>query len=136
MSDPSTSVHSEVAELVQRLEGAWNAGDAAGFAAPFAEGADFVNVMGMHARGRQAIEAGHEHIFRTIYAGSVNAYELESARVLRPGVALAHVRARLRVPGGPMAGEHDALFSMVLVQGGDGWQVEGFQNTFVRQPGG
>jgi uncharacterized protein (TIGR02246 family) len=130
----TSSVETEIADLVKRLETAWNAGDSAGFAAPFAENADFVNVMGMHARGRAAILAGHEHIFRTIYAGSVNAYALDSMRLLRDGVALAHVRAHLRVPGGPMAGEHDAIFSFVATRGDAGWQIDSFHNTFVRQP--
>jgi uncharacterized protein (TIGR02246 family) len=136
MADVATaSVQDEVADLVQAMETAWNAGDAAGFSAPFADDADFVNVMGMHARGRQAITAGHEHIFRTVYAGSANAYALRGVRLLRPGVAVAHVHARLRVPAGPMAGEHEALFSMVLTHEADGWKVQSFHNTFVRPPG-
>jgi uncharacterized protein (TIGR02246 family) len=129
------SLEAEVGALVQGMESAWNAADAAGFSAPFADDADFVNVMGMHVRGRNAIAAGHEHIFRTIYAASANRYRLEGVRALRPDVALAHVHAHLSVPAGPMAGEHDALFSLVLTREADGWRIASFQNTFVRQPG-
>ena len=132
----TSSVDVEIADLVKRLETAWNTGDSAGFAAPFADDADFVNVMGMHARGRPAIAGGNEHILRTIYAGSVNAYTVDSVRLLRPDVALAHVRAHLRVPGGPMAGEHDAIFSFVATRGDAGWRIDSFHNTFVRQPPG
>jgi len=60
--------------------------------------ADFVNIRGEHLRGRHAIAAGHAEIFRTIYAGSTNRYTVEDARLLRPEVALVHVRALLDAP--------------------------------------
>ena len=69
----------------------WNATDSQAFAAPFAPDADFVNVYGMHARGRDAIAQGHEFILRGPYAGSRVAYTVEAVRLLRPDVALAHV---------------------------------------------
>ena len=72
--------------IVHRMESAWNAMDGAAFAAPFAEDADFVNIRGEHLRGRTAIAAGHEGIFRTIYAGSVNSYTLQGVRLLRSDV--------------------------------------------------
>jgi uncharacterized protein (TIGR02246 family) len=122
------------APVVRALQDAWNAGDGAAFAAPFADDADFVNVYGMHARGREAIAAGHEHIFRTIYAGSRVEYRIATARLLREGVGLVHLHARLAAPAGPMAGEHDALASLVLVRDGGEWRIAAFHNTLVRQP--
>lgn len=132
----ATETRSEVATLVQSLQDAWNAGDGAAFSAPFAQDADFVNVYGMHARGRDEIRRGHEFILRDFYAGSVNKYELESVRLLRADVALAHVHATLQVPAGPMAGEHQARYSMVLTREDGGWQVASFHNTFIGTPGG
>lgn len=132
----SPSIESEVAPLVRGLQDAWNAGDAARFAAPFADDADFVNVYGMYAHGRDAIRAGHEGIFRSIYAGSRVEYRVKSARRLRGDVALVHLHAHLSVPAGPMAGENDALPSMVLVrEGGGEWRIASFHNTFIREPG-
>src|SRR5690348_13572087 len=101
MSDENGSIADDAAALAARLESAWNSGDGAGFSAAFADDADFVNVMGMHARGREAIAHGHAEIFRTIYAGSTVRYRLETARLLRPDVGLAHVDATLTVPAGP-----------------------------------
>jgi uncharacterized protein (TIGR02246 family) len=37
-----------VSEIVNELEKGWNAADGAGFARPFAEDADFVNIRGEH----------------------------------------------------------------------------------------
>jgi uncharacterized protein (TIGR02246 family) len=116
-------------DIVRRLEAAWNAMDGAAFAVEFAEDADFVNVRGEHVRGAAAIAAGHAAIFATIYAGSTNAYTLETARLLRPDVALVHVSARLDVPAGPLAGRHQARFSLVLTGESGGWRVAAFHNT-------
>jgi uncharacterized protein (TIGR02246 family) len=122
--------------IVKSMEAAWNAGDGAGFAAPFAADADFVTIRAEHLRGREAIGAGHAMIFRTIYAGSVNRMEVESARLLRPDVALAHVRATLDAPTGPLAGRHDARFSLVLIREAAGWQIASLHNTLVpSEPG-
>ena len=134
MTDEHNSIADDGAALAARLESAWNAGDSQAFSAPFAEDADFVNVMGMHAHGREAIDAGHAHIFRTIYAGSTVRYQVATARLLRPDVGLVHVNAILTVPAGPMAGTFDALYSMVLTRESGEWRIASFHNTFVRDP--
>ena len=124
-----------IESIVSRLEAAWNAMDGPAFAAPFAEDADFVNIRGDHFRGRDAIAAGHTAIFRTIYAGSTNRYELESARLLRPDVALVHVHAVLNAPQGPLEGEHGARFSMVLTKASGEWTIAAFHNTLEASRG-
>jgi uncharacterized protein (TIGR02246 family) len=115
--------------IVRQLETAWNALDGDAFAAPFAADADFVNVRGEHFQGRAAIAAGHVGIFRSIYAGSRNQHIVEALRLLRRDVALVHVRARLEVPQGPLAGMHTAMFSMVLTKEEGGWEISAFHNT-------
>jgi uncharacterized protein (TIGR02246 family) len=120
--------------IVDRLEAAWNAGDGAAYAAPFAEDADFVNVRGEHFRERTAIAAGHAGIFGTIYAGSTNRYAIETARLLRPDVALVHVYSRLDVPAGPLAGKHAARFSLICTRDGGGWEIAALHNTFEAAP--
>ena len=75
-------------------------------------------------------------IFDTIYRGSRNAFSIEGLRSLRDGVALAHVRAELHVPNGPMAGELRALATAVLVREGDAWKIAAFHNTKEQAPPG
>ena len=115
--------------VVGRLEAAWNAMDGPAFAAPFAADADFVNIRAEHFRGRPAIAAGHTAIFRTIYAGSTVHFTVEAARLLRPEVALVHVHSWLDVPGGLLAGRHEARFSLVLTKEPGGWEIAAFHNT-------
>jgi uncharacterized protein (TIGR02246 family) len=121
--------------IVRRLEAAWNALDGSAFAAPFAADADFVNIRGEHFRGRDAIAHGHATIFRTIYAGSSNQYTTESARLLRPDVALVHVYAKLDVPKGPLGGRHLARFSLVLTREDGQWEIAALHNTLEAPPG-
>ena len=125
----------EAAEMIGRLERAWNAADGEAFGDPFAPDADFVDVRGEHHRGREAIAAGHQAIFDEIYEGSTVAYELTGARELTGGVILAHATAVLRAPSGPLAGEHGAVQSLVLVRGDDGWEIAAFHNTPVATQG-
>ena len=134
MDTDAAVLRHEMDALMQGLEDAWNAGDGIGFAAPFADDADFVNVLGMHARGRDAIAEGHDQIFRSVYAGSRVSYTVEAARLLRPEVALVHVYAGLDIPGGPMAGHHEARPSLVLTRDGGEWRIASFHNTFIRDP--
>ena len=120
-----------VSELVGELEEAWNAADGAGFARSFAEDADFVNIRGEHFRTREVIAKGHQSIFNTIYAGSVVHYQVAGVRAIAPEVLLAHVRATLKAPTGPLAGEHSSLFTLVLVQDQDAWCIAAFHNTLI-----
>ena len=118
-------------EIVARLEQAWNAGDGAAFGAPFTADADFVDIRGDHHRGRDAIAHGHQAIFDSIYKGSTIHYEVTQTRELIGGVLLAHGTGRFQAPAGPLAGEHRATQSLVLVRGEEGWEIASFHNTLV-----
>ena len=120
-----------VSDLIAQLENAWNAGDGPAFAQPFAEDADFVNIRGEHLRTRDAIARGHQGIFNTIYKGSVVRYQVAGVRAIAPAILLAHVKATLKAPTGPLAGEHRSLFTVVLAQGQDAWRIAAFHNTLI-----
>ena len=92
---------------------------------------DEVGVRGEHHRGREAIAAGHQAIFDSIYKGSSTEYKLIQARELSDDVILAHAKGVLRAPSGPLAGEHSAVQSLVLVRGDEEWKIAGFHNTLV-----
>jgi uncharacterized protein (TIGR02246 family) len=118
-----------VEALVARLEAAWNAADTAAFAAEFTADTDFVNVRGDYSSGREAVAQGHAAILRGIYAGSTIRYALSRLRRLAPGVLVAHVDAHLCVPAGPLAGDIEAIPSLVLVDEGGVWRIAAFHNT-------
>jgi len=129
-----SSDQTSLERLVEDLEAAWNAADGAAFAEAFTDDADFVNVYGMHVRGKTGIAAGHHFIFTTIYKDSKVEYHVVSTRDLAPGVALVHGSAKLNVPAGPMAGRHEAMWTGVATRLDDGWKLTAFHNTFVKEP--
>ena len=124
--DPTTAVETVIASLQE----AWNAADGAAFGASFAPDADFVTIRG-ELHSAEAIGVGHQQIFDPIYAGSTVQYTVLKARELDDRVILAHVRGKLSVPAGPMAGEADALASVVLIHDGHDHQITAFHNTLV-----
>lgn len=117
--------------IVQRLEAAWNRADGAAFGEPFSADADFVTIQGQRHAGRDAIAGGHQQILGTIYAGSTIRYEVLQARQLDERVIVAHVRATLDAPGGPLAGEHASIITVVLLKHGGGYEITAFHNTLI-----
>ncbi|MFN8549628.1 MAG: SgcJ/EcaC family oxidoreductase [Candidatus Eisenbacteria bacterium] len=128
------STRAALEAIVGKLESAWNEGSGEAFAVPFAEDADFVTIRGEHMRGRTVIAAGHDALFRTIYAGSRNQCAIEAARLLRPDVALVHVRAVMDAPSGPLEGRHGACFSLIVCRAAAGWEIAALHNTLQAAP--
>ena len=119
-------------EVLERLETAWNTADGVAFGAVYSPDASFVTVRGEHPVGREAIAAGHEGIFRTIYAGSRNHMQLVRAEELADGVVLAVSVHTLDCPTGPLAGRNQAMSTSVITRSGDGqWRITATQNTMV-----
>jgi uncharacterized protein (TIGR02246 family) len=120
-----------ISKIVNELEKAWNAANGAGFARPFAEDADFVNIRGEYFRTREAIARGHQAIFDTIYKGSIVHYQVIGLRALATGVLLAHVKSTLKAPSGPLTGEHNSVFTIVVVEDKGVWHIAALHNTMV-----
>jgi uncharacterized protein (TIGR02246 family) len=119
-------------EVLSRLETAWNTADGAAFGAVYTPDASFVTVRGEHIVGRAAIGAGHDGIFHSIYAGSVNRMELVRADEVADGVVVAVSINTLDCPAGPLAGRHQARSTSVLARtDADEWAVVSTHNTLV-----
>ncbi|KPV52319.1 hypothetical protein SE17_16225 [Kouleothrix aurantiaca] len=127
-----TETHDVAATLVQGLEDAWNAADGEQFGSAFADDAEFVTIRGELHRTRQAIAAGHQQIFSTIYQGSTVHYEILDSREIAAGVIVAHIAGTLTAPAGPLAGTHHALATIVAVQSEENWRIAAFHNTLQR----
>jgi uncharacterized protein (TIGR02246 family) len=123
-----------VKAVISTLAESWNRHDMAAFAAAFSENADFVNVIGMHWRGRQEIEAKHATAHRTIFRNSSLQILESSVRLLSPDIALAHVwtqvsgaeSLRKNVPE-----PRRALMTCVLVKQAQHWVITAAHNTDI-----
>jgi uncharacterized protein (TIGR02246 family) len=128
-----SEVTAAVEAVMQRLERAWNSADGTAFGEAFTPDADFVAIRGDLHAGRDAIVAGHQQILGTIYAGSTIRYQVLQARQLDDRVILAHVRAALSVPSGPLAGEQASTITAVLLESGDRREITAFHNTLINE---
>lgn len=122
-----------IGRLVERLQAAWNAGDAAGWAACFADDADFIHVLGGHGAGRSAIEAAHRRLFETIYRDSAVAFAVEG---IRPVGAAAVVRLyqTLRFTADGKDTTLTGRPSLVVAPAGRDARIVFFQNTLEQTP--
>ncbi|MET0595869.1 MAG: SgcJ/EcaC family oxidoreductase [Polyangiaceae bacterium] len=123
----------------EQFERAWNRADGAGFAVPFAEDADFVNIRGDLFHGRVEIARGHDMIFSTIYKGSSVRLEVVDARFVTADCLVFHGRSTLEVPAGPFQGTMSSTQTLLAVRrdgtakaGESAWEIAAFHNT-VRQ---
>lgn len=118
--------------VVAALSEAWTAGDARAWAAAFTEDADFTVWNGQYAKGREAIERGHQQIFSTIYRDTKHRMPVRSVRFLRDDVAVVHAEASVAKRGEefPASAQVVPLFVMVKEKGQ--WRVSVFQNTSVQ----
>jgi uncharacterized protein (TIGR02246 family) len=112
----------------------WNAHDMRKFAELFTEDADFVNVIGLWWHGRSEIQKAHEALHATRMKDSHLAATDTAVRVLKPNVAVIHVRWELTgdtgTDGVTQPPRHGIL-SLVTVRAGGKWLIASAQNTDV-----
>ena len=135
---PINSEGDAIHTLVDRFVAAWNHHDAHAFAAVFAEDADFTNVIGMGASGRELIEKFHEPMFSTLFKKS----HLESTdikvRFIRPDIATVDVRGRMAGAvdreGNPWPNRNGLINFVATKQNGD-WQILVLYNMELTEGG-
>jgi uncharacterized protein (TIGR02246 family) len=119
-------------ELVKRLERAWNKGDSVAWTAQFADDADFIHILGGFFHGSRDIEHGHRTIFETIYKGSLNHFQVEKVRFLRPDVAAVFIHANLTWYLNGKEQHIQARPTLVAEKNPAGeWKIAVFQNTMI-----
>lgn len=119
--------------VVSAVVEAWNRHDMQAYAAQFTEDADFVNVIGMHFRGRPKIESVHVDLHRTIFKNSILRAVNTTVRSVNDQVALAHVAWEMTgaegLPGWNVPELRKGMMSLVLVRTGDRWLITAAHNT-------
>ena len=128
-----TGGYGEVVTLYARMCRAWSDGDAQAYGACFTDDADYVSFDGNHARGRAAIVASHDRLFRGVLAGSRLVGEVTDAHELADGVVLAHGQGSVVVAWRARAPKRRlTVNSLVAVRGPQGWRFTAVHNGRVR----
>ncbi|MET7915057.1 SgcJ/EcaC family oxidoreductase [Streptomyces avermitilis] len=121
--DDSRAIRALWAEMAR----GWAAGDAALFAASFAEDCDFTTVRGDKPLGRIGIAAGHDALFHGPYAGTALDARVVAVRFLRPDLATVEAESTITDPAGlPLATTH--ALAVVERTAERRWSIRAFHN--------
>ena len=114
----------------QRMIDAWNTGNAAAFAAPFSDDADFIEFEGTHLKGRREIASFHQQIFDTVVKGTRLQGEVKFVRFLGPVLAVIHSGVTVTLQGQTEASpSRDSMQLTVVAKRGGEWRGEGLMNA-------
>ena len=125
--------HEQLVALFHRMCQAWTDGDAQAYGACFTDDCDYVAFDGTRARGREAVVASHDKLFRGVLVGTSLVGDVESSRHVSEDVALVHgtgsvlVAWRARPPKRRLTRN-----TIVAVRGPQGWLFTAIHNGRVR----
>ena len=139
--DPTaTPVSPADAAAIQRVlahqTDAWNRHDMDAFVAETTPDVTWVNVVGMHWRGREAVRRAHVAFHKGMFAQSTMLPpEIADLRELAPGMVVVVYHSKVegvgRTPDGAPYPADGAIMTMILIKTGDGWRITHAHNTNV-----
>ena len=113
---------------------AWNQHDKEALGRLFHDNADFVNVVRVHMRGRQAIEGGHAATHAGPYRSSTRQVTVDDAREVVPGAIVAHFYSQLEGDARAPGETRRTLMTMVLEQRVAAWKIVAAHNAGIAAP--
>ncbi len=131
------SLNRAIPELIEALDAAWAAKDAAAYAALFTSDAEFVSPPGAILVGRDAIRAQHAFLFSGPFAGTTETRVLRRKMVLGGDKAIVDLDVRLTgfltPPALPQVepGVVQTRVKLLLVKRANGWRILTQQMTAV-----
>jgi uncharacterized protein (TIGR02246 family) len=122
-------------QIVEDIVSAWNRADGQAFASVFAEDAEFRNVYGHKAQGRQAIAQGQQYLFDNVMPGSTIDIDISTIRFIRPDIAYVETESRLQHENNPFP---VAIAASIAVKENGAWKIITINNAGILPdaPGG
>lgn len=133
---PSATDARAIEAVLERQREAWNRHDIDAFVAETTPDVDWVNVVGMHWRGRDAVRKAHIAFHKSMFAKStLQPPEIATMRQLAPGVVLVVKREVIEgvglTPGGTPYPADGAIMTLILVRTAEGWRIAHAHNTNI-----
>ena len=119
------------AVITDRFLAGWNTHDAHLFASAFALDADFTNVRGVSASGRENIEQFHAQAFQKMFMQSNQTAEVKKIRLMKPDVAVVDVRWEMTgalTADGAALPVRTGLLDLVFTSSGGIWHITVMHN--------
>lgn len=122
------------AEIGDGFAMAWNQHDMEALGRLFYDDADFVNVVGVHMHGREAIEGGHGAAHAGPYRNSTLRVTVDDAREIVPSAIVAHFHTQLEGDARAPGETRRTLMTVVLEQRAAAWKIVAAHNTGIATP--
>jgi uncharacterized protein (TIGR02246 family) len=110
---------------------AWNKHDMEALGQLFFEDADFVNVVGLHMRGRESIKEGHGAAHAGPYTDSTLDVEVDDAKEFVPGAVIAHWQTQLEGDARAPGQIRRTLMTVILERRASTWKIVAAHNTGI-----
>jgi uncharacterized protein (TIGR02246 family) len=123
-----------IRKVVTGIEETWNTHDMKALEKLFTEDAEFINVVGMHWRGRKAIVAAHTVFHEASFKNHNFKRDAVEIRSLGEGHAIAVVTTTndsFKTPGGQVIPKRQNRQTYVMTKGPDGWKIAHGHNVPV-----
>jgi len=123
-----------IRKTIASVEEAWNAHDMNAMGRLFTEDAEFINVVGMHWRGREDIVAAHEAYHKTSFKNHRLKTDSIKIRPLGGGHAIAVVTTTndsFTTPAGQVVPKRQNRQTYVMTKGAEGWKITHGHNVPV-----
>ncbi len=123
-----------IRKVIAGIEEAWNAHDMKAYGKLFREDADWINIVGMHWRGRDAVMAAHIAFHETNFKDNRMKIDAIETRSLGNDFAIAvatMTHDAFRAPDGRTFPKAQNRCTHVLAKGLDGWKIVHGHNVQV-----
>jgi uncharacterized protein (TIGR02246 family) len=123
-----------IRKVLADYDAAWNTHDMKALGALFREDAEFINVVGMHWRGRTDIVAAHEAFHKTMFKDVALKSDTIALRPLSADLAIAVVTYTMdasTTPSGEVIPKHQNKLSYVFAKTAGEWKIAHGQNVRI-----
>lgn len=123
-----------IRKVLADYDAAWNSHNMKALDEVFREDAEFINVVGMHWRGRPAIIAAHAAFHATIFKDVGMKTDEIALRPLGADIVIAVVtqtQDTFTTPSGEVVQKHQNKLSYVFTKAGGDWRIAHGQNVRI-----
>ena len=134
MSQKNTKSEKAIEAQIDSFIASWNKHDFSDMKNYIAEECDFVNIKGMHWKGRENIQFAHQANHNQFFKNTPIEKRSVTIRFLKPDVVVAHLLWHIGTftsPSGSKQGDNDDLATIVFVKTKGNWLITAMENVEV-----
>ena len=134
MSQKNTKSEKAIEAQIDSFIASWNKHDFSDMKNYIAEDCDFVNIKGMHWKGRENIQFAHQAYHNQFFKNTPIEKRSVTIRFLKADVVVAHLLWHIGAftsPSGSKQGDNDDLATIVFVKTIGKWLITAMENVEV-----